>query len=54
MTRIRRRDLVLGSSAALGTVAAGLAARAQNAASAADFFRGKTMRVLIGTTPGAG
>ena len=54
MTRIRRRDLVLGSSAALGTVAAGLTARAQNSASAADFFKGKTMRVLIGTTPGAG
>ena len=48
---ISRRSLVHGAAVATAASLAGPSARASPVE---DFFRGKTIRLLIGTTPGAG
>ena len=52
---ISRRSLVWGAALVCGTAAAASVPRQSRGQSAADsFFRGKSIRLLVGTTPGAG
>lgn len=51
---ISRRSLVWGSALVCGAAAASAPRQSLARSAVEDFFRGKTIRVLVGTTPGAG
>ncbi len=54
MSNIGRRGLMVGGGVSFLAGASQLPALAQSGIVASDFFKGRAMRVLIGTTPGAG
>jgi tripartite-type tricarboxylate transporter receptor subunit TctC len=54
-SQFTRRDFVRVGSGAIAAIAGALAAPAiVRAAAAADFYRGKTLRILVGSPPGGG